>query len=233
VFTRHTTDHSANIARIELQYLPCLEYFACILSHDLVWIDIAERYQKQTYRNRCDVLTSNKVDTLSIPVRSYEKDAQTVTIEIDYSQDWIRRHLGCLKSAYGKSPFFEFYFHEFESVYKKKLALLSELNCELLTICLKLLGIKTPVTYKLSGCLGGESTVVEVMSLINNRKELSEGLYYRPVEYYQTFGNDFVSNLSIVDLLFNTGPEARGILKRSMNNFEAGEQRLISQRLQD
>ncbi|GGM80511.1 hypothetical protein GCM10010967_10390 [Dyadobacter beijingensis] len=200
---------------IELQYLPCLEYFTCILQYDRVYIDIAERYVKQTYRNRCSVLTTNKIDTLTIPVKGYLPASSTKDILIDYNQDWTRRHLGCLQSAYGKSPFYEYYVHEFTRVYEKKLAYLVDLNYELLTICLRLTGITNEIQYNLSGGENDRNGVENAISLINNRKQPDLHKYYHPTPYYQTFGNDFVGNLSIVDLLFNMGPEAKSVLLRS------------------
>ena len=203
------------IVRIELQYLPCLEYFTCILSNDIIWIDTEERYIKQTFRNRCSVLTTNKIDSLTVPVKAYSQFAVTKDIKIDYSQDWIRRHWGCLRSAYGKSPYFEYYSDELHNVFSKRTEFLVDLNYELLTICLRLLSIKKEIRYNLSVPLNADSSVIDDLSLINDKKNKNIGKYYQPISYYQTFGNDFVSNLSIVDLLFNMGPEARSILLRS------------------
>ncbi|CAG5069507.1 hypothetical protein DYBT9623_02243 [Dyadobacter sp. CECT 9623] len=202
-------------ARIELQYLPCLEYFTCILQYDRILIDIEERYVKQTFRNRCSVLTANKIDVLTVPVKGYDAVAPTKDILIDYNQDWLRRHLGCLKSAYGKSPFYEFYISEFTHTYEKKPRFLADLNYELLTICLRLVGIKKEIRYILSGEREEEKGVDNVISLINNKKSQNSSIYYQPLPYYQTFGNDFVGNLSIIDLLFNMGPEAKSVLLRS------------------
>lgn len=203
------------VVRFELQYLPCLEYFTCILSNDRIWIDIEERYVKQTYRNRCDVMTTNKVDTLTVPVQSYAHHSLTKDIRIDYSQPWVRRHWGCFRSAYGKSPYFEYFADELEAVYLKKPAFLVDLNYDLLTICLRLLGISKEITYNLSVPFLSDKAVIDAFSIINNKKSKNIHKYYQSIAYYQTFGNDFVSNLSIVDLLFNMGPEARGILLRS------------------
>ena len=201
--------------RLELQYLPCLEYFTCILSGDRVWIDVEEKYAKQTFRNRCSVLTANKVDILSVPIKSPGQESLTKDIKIDYSQDWIRRHLGCFQSAYGKSPFYEYYAPELISVFHKKYDFLIDLNYDLLTICLRLVGIKKEVTYNLSGLKNSQYELIDVISVINNKKSQNHFKYYQPIPYYQTFGNDFVSNLSIVDLIFNMGPEARSVLLRS------------------
>ncbi|MCF2443073.1 WbqC family protein [Dyadobacter sp. CY345] len=210
-----TNNTPEKIVRIELQYLPCLEYFACILSNNLIWVDIEERYVKQTYRNRCDVMTTNKIDTLTVPVQSYAQQSLTKDIKIDYSQHWIRRHWGCFRSAYGKSPYFEFFADELEAVYLKKPQFLTDLNYDLLTICLRLLGIRKEIRYNLSVPFQGDRAVIDALSTINDKKNRNINNYYQPFTYYQTFGNDFVSNLSIVDLLFNMGPEARSILLRS------------------
>ena len=203
-------------ARLELQYLPCLEYFTCILNYDHVIIDVEEKYVKQTYRNRCSVLTANKIDLLTVPVKSAPDNCLTKDIKIDYHQDWIRRHLGCLKSAYGKSPFYEYYAPELISVFEKKYDFLIDLNYDLLTICLRLVGEKNTVTYNLSGLKHDQEGVLDAVSTINNKKNKNSYKYYQPVAYYQTFGNDFISNLSIVDLIFNMGPEARSVLLRSL-----------------
>jgi hypothetical protein len=201
--------------RIELQYLPCLEYFTCLLHYDKVLIDVSERYVKQTFRNRCAVLTTNKIDTLTVPVKGYDAASSTKDILIDYNQDWIRRHLGCLKAAYAKSPYYEFYAPELLQVYEKRPEKLVDLNYELLTICLRLVGIRRQIRYNLSGEEKVENEIVNDISVINNKKSPDFFKYYQAVPYYQTFGNDFVGNLSIVDLLFNMGPEAKSVLLRS------------------
>jgi hypothetical protein len=201
-------------ARMELQYLPCLDYFACILFYDHIYIDVSERYVKQTFRNRCRVLTANKVDTLTVPVK-IENNGLTRDVRIDNSQDWTRRHIGCFQSAYGKSPFYEYYAPELLHVFEKKYDFLIDLNYDLLTICLRLVGIKNRVTYNLSGVENSRNDLVCEVSQINSKKNNDIFKYYNPETYYQTFGNDFVSNLSIVDLIFNAGPEARSVLLRS------------------
>lgn len=201
--------------KIELQYLPSLAYIACLMKFGEVWIETDERYVKQTFRNRCRVLTANKVDTLTVPVKAYSAGALTKDVKIDHDQDWVRRHWGCLKSAYGKSPYFEFYAHEFQQAYSRKNVFLADLNYDLLTICLRLVGVKNEIKYKLSGLDIPENQVVNAVSALNGKKGDENNKYYMPIPYYQTFGNDFVANLSIVDLIFNLGPEAKSLLSKS------------------
>ncbi|WP_247234551.1 WbqC family protein [Telluribacter sp. SYSU D00476] len=201
---------------IELHYLPSLAYFTCLMSHDIIWLETQENYPKQTYRNRCYVLTTNKVDVLTVPVQAGSKKAPVREVLIDYGQDWIRRHWGCFQSAYGKSPYFEYYAPYLEEIYRRKPEYLFDLNYELLTLCLRLIGIKKDIRYNMSYSENVPSNIFDARSLINDKKKDSAEVFYKSTSYYQTFGNDFVPNLSIVDLLFNQGPEARRILTESI-----------------
>lgn len=201
---------------VDLHYLPCLEYFTCFLDYEKLILEVQEFFPKQTYRNRCYVQTANKVDVLTVPIRKASKKGLIRDVQIDYSQDWIKRHWGCLQSAYGKSPFYEYYSAELEVMYQRKPAYLIDLNFELLTLCLKFLGIKKPIAYTLSCQAEVKNTQFDARSLISDKIVPKNSTFYKSIPYYQTFGNDFVSNLSIVDLLFNKGPEARQILTESM-----------------
>ncbi|MPR32001.1 WbqC family protein [Salmonirosea aquatica] len=200
---------------LELHYLPCLEYFSCLMQFDEVVLDVYEPYVRQSYRNRCRVLTANKVDTLTVPVKNRGQGGTIREVRIDYDQPWHRRHWGCLQSAYGKSPYFEHYSPGLEALYYKKIPFLFDFNFELLTLCLHYLGVKKHMTYTLSPT-SMISNIFDARSLINAKKKTDGTVFYTPFPYYQTFGNDFVSNLSIVDLLFNQGPESRLILQNSI-----------------
>jgi hypothetical protein len=78
-----------------------------------------------------------------------------------------------------------------------------------------LVGVKNEIKYKLSGLDIPENQVVNVVSALNGKKGDENDKYYVPIPYYQTFGNDFVANLSIIDLIFNLGPEAKSLLSKS------------------
>lgn len=211
---------------LELHYLPCLEYFSCLMQFDELVLDAHEPYARQTYRNRCRVLTANKVDVLTVPVKNRGDGSPIREVRIDYTQDWHRRHWGCLQSAYGKSPYFEHYALDLEKVYRKKLPFLFDFNLELLTLCLYFLGIKKVITNTLSHP-EPDGTLFDARSLINAKKKPNGSVFYHSSPYHQTFGNDFVMNMSIVDLLFNKGPESRLVLGQSIKPVDLGnEQRL-------
>jgi hypothetical protein len=201
---------------LELHFLPCLEYFTLIMQYDTVRLEAQEFFPRQTYRNRYYVLTANKVDVLTIPVQTARRKTPIRDVMIDYSQPWFRRHWGCLQSAYGKSPFFEYYSEELAAVFHKQVPLLFDLSAELLTLCLKWLGIKKDIEYTLSYLPSVNSTQFDARSMISAKNSINNHIFYKNTPYYQTFGNDFVPNLSIIDLLFNKGPESRQILKESM-----------------
>lgn len=200
---------------LDLQYLPCIEYFCCISQFENVYLEACENYPKQTYRNRCDVLTTNKKDTLTVPVQHENRKVLYKDTRIDYSQNWIRRHWGCFQSAYGKSPFFEYYAPDLEAVYQKKPVFLFDLNRELLTVCLHFLRLNQSVRYTLSYSEIVDSKIFDARFLVNERKNAKNHFFYRSKPYYQTFGNDFVPNLSVIDLLFNQGPESIRVIRDS------------------
>lgn len=200
----------------ELFYLPSLEYFTAILDQEEICIDGLERYQKQTYRNRTQILLANKVETLSVPVLGGNKKIQYRNVKIDYHQKWKNVHLRGLQSAYGKAPYFEFFFPYLEKVYQKNPVFLFDLNMELLTVCLKLL--KLDVKLSVLEKEGQNKSFTDIRGLLDAKIDFSERGIYRVREYPQLFGADFEPNLSIVDLLFCEGVNAGNILRASQKN---------------
>lgn len=200
----------------ELFYLPSLEYFTAIADHQLVLLDPEERFQKQTYRNRTRILLANKVETLIIPVIGGNKKVSYRDIEIDYEQKWLNVHLRGMQSAYGKAPFFEYYFPYLEKVYRAEPQMLFELNKQLLTLCLKLLHWDIQIVSDVNKV--DNAPLVDIRRIIEAKQHFDTRQFYQPRVYNQLFGLDFVPNLSIVDLLFCMGPEAGSVLKKSEKN---------------
>ena len=205
---------------IELHYLPCLDYIAGIGQFERVWLEAHEHYQKQSYRNRTYVLTANKVDVLTVPVQQGTHHQAIRDLRIDTSQPWQLHHWRCLKAAYGKAPFYEYYAPEFEPVYRKSWSFLFDLTFELLTICLKLVRIPTPIHltewYDKEPLPG----LFDARSRVNLRNGLNSYVFYQPTPYQQNFGPDFVPNLSVIDLLFCQGPQAGAYLKQEARSTE-------------
>ena len=198
---------------IDLQYLPSLEYFCALLAHDKIIIEAHEYFEKQSYRNRCKIQTTNKIDTLTIPVKNGNSKVLIKDLRIDYHQDWTRRHWGAIHSAYGKSPFFEFYSDYFRTLIEKKPDFLFDSNLDLLTICLKLLRLEKTIIFTENYEKDLED---DYRGLIHPKRNFTENQLYKPVSYRQNFGNDFEPNLSILDLLFCQGNQSLKILQESV-----------------
>ena len=195
---------------IDLQYLPSLEYFCTLLQHDEIVIEAHEYFEKQSYRNRCIIQTTNKIDTLTVPVQNGNKKVLIRDLKIDYSQDWTRRHWGAIYSGYGKSPFFEYYSEYFKKIVDKKPDFLFDLNLELLTICLKLLRLEKNIIFTKN-----YEKVVDndFRGQIHPKRSFEDNKIYKPVSYRQNFGNKFEPDLSILDLLFCQGNQSLSVLK--------------------
>jgi len=198
---------------IDLQYLPSLEYFCTLLQHDEIIIEAYEYFEKQSYRNRCIIQTTNKIDTLTVPVQNGNKKVLIRDLKIDYSQDWTRRHWGAIHSGYGKSPFFEYYSEYFKKIVDKKPDFLFDLNLEMLTICLKLLRLEKNIIFTKNYEKKVEN---DFRGQIHPKRSFEDNKLYQPVQYRQNFGNEFEPSLSIIDLLFCQGNQSLSVLKESM-----------------
>jgi hypothetical protein len=196
--------------------LPPIEYFVSVLGFEEIHIDQTERFQKQTYRNRAQVLLANKVDVLSVPVIGSSKKQFYKDVQIDYSQKWKNVHLRGIQSAYGKAPFFEYFYPYFDQVFDKNLTFLLDMNLELLTVCLKLLKLKVRLDLEMSNHFNLES--VDSRGIIHTKEGFSHRDIMASYPYPQMFGLDFVPNLSIIDLLFCMGPESKEVLMQSKKN---------------
>lgn len=191
---------------ISTAYLPPVEYFSLISQADNILIEREENYLKQTYRNRCCILSAHGPHTITIPVcqGSFHK-TPVKDIRIDYSKRWQQVHKGAMTASYNSSPYFEFYFEKIEKIISKNYNFLIDINMELIVAVLDILKINKIVSY---------TSVFEPVTdmehdfryIITPKKESS----FIEKEYLQVFntGTGFVPRLSIVDLVFNKGPEA-------------------------
>ena len=198
---------------IDLQYLPQAKYFALLLTEPELEIDGYEHFVKQTYRNRCRILTANGIDELSIPVLGGRRKILAKDIRIDYSQKWLNRNWRAIQSAYGKAPFFEYYAEDFLAIYHKSYEFLFDLTHDLLTQCLDFLqfDIKLKFTEEYHDLQNMPQN--DYRSMISPKSNPDFINTYNQLTYRQVFGNEFVNNLSVIDLIFCEGPRAGEIIK--------------------
>ncbi|WP_114784134.1 WbqC family protein [Botryobacter ruber] len=196
----------------ETLYNPPVQYFWHALRADSLMLEQHENYVKQSYRNRCHVLTAQGVQALSIPIlKGSSKEKTLITeIEIDYGQKWVNVHWRTIQSAYGKAPYFEFYSDYIKEVYAQQPKYLFEFNTELLRLYLKFLKISKPLMFTDKY----EPVVAENVLDLRNRihpKIYPDKMHVKP--YSQVFGKHFATELSILDLLFTQGPRSLSYLQ--------------------
>jgi len=230
-------------------YLPWLGLFHKIaLADSFVSLDHVQ-FLKQDWNNRNKIKVPHKTEWLTVPVHQHGYMEKSLTdIEIDNRQPWQRKHWQLIKRGYERAPYYSRYAGFFEDVYKdKKWENLVELNDFMLRWFLKELKILTNITSSSTlNLLKRKSQLIEEMCQKSGAKTYifgemgknyadlssfkSHGInivfqeYNHPV--YPQMHGEFVSNLSILDLLFNCGEESRDILMS--NNISRNE---ISQSL--
>jgi hypothetical protein len=194
-------------AVLPLFYLPPVEYIAelNIYNPNFV-IESHEHFPKQTYRNRSNIYSPDGVLTLVVPVVKGSKVHTPVKdVQISYDFNWQRLHWMSLQGCYRRSAYFEYYEDEFEVFYLAKEKYLFDLNEKLLQLLLSLLKIKAAIHHTHSF----EATYTDMKDFRKSIHPKKESLYPQK-PYYQLFEerHGFIKNLSIVDLLFNQGPQA-------------------------
>jgi hypothetical protein len=198
-------------------YLAPIQYYTKLIKYSEVVIEIHENYPKQTYRNRCNIYGANGLLSLSIPVKKIQTKTKTKDIAIDYVTNWQKLHWKSIESAYRSSPYFEYYADEFLPFYEKKFEYLIDYNAEIQQMLLELIGAKATIKITDDYIFNSDLLFDDFRETINPKKTILDE-HFRPIEYIQVFDNKSgsIPNLSIIDLLFNTGPETIEILKKSI-----------------
>ena len=160
----------------------------------------------------------NGMITLSIPViKLHGSKTHVKDVRIDYDSHWNRIHWKSLVASYASSPFFEYLAEELSPFYERRFEFLIDLNHHLLDHSLHQLGLLIPV--RRSESFTGVNSDQDPRHFIHPKKDQAvEDPGFQPEAYHQVFSyrQGFQSNLSILDLLFNVGPEALGYLQRSL-----------------
>ncbi|SFW12613.1 WbqC-like protein family protein [Sinomicrobium oceani] len=193
-------------------YFPSVMHMVGIVNHR-VTLEMHDNFQKQTYRNRMYVYGPGGKQLLSIPVKhSKTEDHQKYRdIRIEHDFNWRKQHWKTLETAYRTSPFFEFYEDDLAPIFEKKTVFLMDLNLETMTFLCDVLQID-PEYDKTSSYTKTISGRKDYRFMVDAKEEPA----YELAPYTQVFAekHGFISNLSMLDLLFNEGPNTLNYLEQ-------------------
>jgi hypothetical protein len=182
-------------------YLPNIQYMARLVTEEKIAFINNKHYQKQTFRNRTEIYGANGKLKLTIPIVHHKTKAHQLDgkVAVHYDNKWQKDHWKSLEASYRSSPFFEYYEDDFYDFYHQKTNNLMDLNIEIIQkICVLIEADVTVIE---------EEVTHEKYSDLILAKKVSQPLY---PTYHQVFHtkHGFINNLSVVDLLFNKGPQS-------------------------
>lgn len=193
-------------------YFPSVAHFVALLKADKITFEVEDNFQKQTNRNRAYIYSPNGKQLLNIPVKHSGEipHRKYKEIRIDYSENWQKIHFKSLEMAYRSSPFFEYFEDDLLPLFQKKYNFLIDYNFKIFEILQSCLGINLSFN-KTSEYHKEPCNSIDFRYLADGKKVAFE---FEP--YTQVFGekHGFISNLSILDLLFSEGRYALEYLKK-------------------
>jgi hypothetical protein len=198
----------------ELQYFPPVSFFSTLNGETYFYLDIYEDYRKMSFRNRCLIAGAQGIISLSVPLELGRNQQLPMNqVRISDSEKWQSRHFKSIRSAYNKSPFFDFYHDELAAIYQRPFELLADWDL----CCLE--WVKEKLSWR-TGIRFTESVIPhqsDGITDIRNRVLPKNYMEWKPVKYRQVFEErtGFFPNLSILDLLFNCGPQSLELLSSS------------------
>ena len=196
------------------------------LSSSVIYIEACENYQKQSYRNRCHFYAADGLQSLSFPIIH---DAGThkhpiSEVRIDYSKPWVIQHQRAIISAYRTSAYFEYYQDELFDILDRRQETLFDLNMDLIRFFIEKTGLA--VDLRITTDYSREGLITESDGTISSCRDLRDTIHPKRQSdilsglnlekpYFQVFSrkHGFQSDLSVMDLLFNEGPDSILYLK--------------------
>lgn len=199
-------------------YFGPIQYYSKLLQDAVVVVERYEHYNKQSYRNRCTIFSANGLMNLVVPIAKTGKAKIPITeVEIAYDTFWQKIHFKTIESAYRRSPFYEYYIDDLLIFFNKRHPFLYEFNMQILNTIQKLIKIPAVIQESQSYHATVDSTI-DLRNTMHPKKHRQDtDTEFVASGYVQVFSDKFgfQPNLSILDLLFNAGPDSRAVLEKS------------------
>lgn len=200
---------------LSIAYFAPIRYYSILLRNDDVVIERHEHYNKQSYRNRCTIYSANGPLDLVIPVVRSREPKQSITdVEISYDTLWQKLHRKAIESAYRRSPFYEYYIDDLKIFFDIRHRSLYDFNLQAMRTICRLTKIPLRATES-SEYMKPNRGVIDLRHRIHPKVDgQTVGPDFVLPRYTQVFADrwGFRPNLSILDLLFNVGPETKEYL---------------------
>ena len=194
-------------------YFAPILYYSKLIQGVPVMIERHEHYNKQSYRNRCTIYSANGLLDLTVPVaRAGEPKIPVTEVEIAYDMLWQKQHVKAIESAYRRSPFYEYYIDDLMVFFNDRHRYLYDFNMLIMRKVCRLIHISPCIQESNEFMTSGEG----IADLRNSIHPKNNDTIDTP-RYTQVFADKwgFKPNLSILDLLFNVGPETKDLLKNN------------------
>lgn len=191
-------------------YFPPVQYFSKLSEHKDITLEACENYQRRSYRNRCLIGAANGIIALSVPVLKGKSENQAIRdVRISYETNWQRVHLRSIMSSYRHSPYYEFVIDELIFTWVNHEKYLFDLNFKILEVIIELSGlsnIQISLSKKYTEIVDNEP---DWRKIIHPRVDIRDDKQFQVIPYQQAFSDrhGFQPNLSILDTLFQIGPE--------------------------
>lgn len=197
-------------ALLSSTYFGPVQWYQKLNRYDTCLIEQHDHFVKQTYRNRCVIAATNGLQTLSIPVEKFEgAKCEMRDVRISDHANWRHQHWYALQSAYGESPFFEYYEDDIRPFFERKWVFLYDFNWEITLKMCELIDIMPCMRRTDSYEQEPSEGVIDFRETIRP-KHPGRDDEFKPRTYYQVYQQKygFQPNLSVLDLLFNQGNES-------------------------
>ena len=198
------------VSLLATTYFGPVQWYQKLNQSDRCLIERHDHFIKQTYRNRCVIATTNGLQALTVPIERFEgAHCAMLNIRISDHGSWRHLHWNALQSAYGESPFFEFYAYDIRPFFERRWDFLVDFNMEITQKMCELIDIQPHITLTDAYVSAEDVGVTDYRDVIRPKNPLPDDRF-QPRRYYQVYEqkHGFQPNLSILDLLFNEGPEA-------------------------